>query len=268
MAVNGIARYQRLIANSRSASVLSNRLGRFFGGAAYRRLGHDTDEKRNGEADLISALAPKISTFIDVGSNVGDWTALVLSRQPRATGVLVEPNKEAADYCRRRFQGADVLVAEAAAGAQTGTADFHELPNRNTLSSIVTNSKGAITRSVSVCTLDALASKHGWHHVDIVKVDAEGYDFQVIRGASGLLSGQHIGVVQFEYNQAWQFIGDSLREALDIFSLNQYRVFNVARGGLWLFDYADYGDFYHHSNFAAVSPRFRPLAARLIRGRA
>ena len=47
----------------------------------------------NGEGWLVAALAPSCRTFVDVGANVGEWTALFLAASGGlAKGLLFEPS--------------------------------------------------------------------------------------------------------------------------------------------------------------------------------
>ena len=41
-------------------------------------LGESPHSEENGEFSLVNHLAPHISSFIDVGANIGDWSDYVL----------------------------------------------------------------------------------------------------------------------------------------------------------------------------------------------
>jgi hypothetical protein len=69
---------------------------------------------------------------------------------------------------------------------------------------------GAIRRQVRVIALDNICAERGLDLIDLLKIDAEGYDFQVLRGAEKLLKEQKISVVQFEYNRPWANAGGTL----------------------------------------------------------
>lgn len=60
--------------------------------------------------------------------------------------------------------------------------------------------------SVRVVTIDGLAIERGINHVGILKIDAEGNDFEVIRGAKGLLQAHRIRFILFE---AAELLGQS-----------------------------------------------------------
>ncbi len=57
----------------------------------------------------------------------------------------------------------------------------------------------AKTEDVVVTTADDYAAVHQISHVDLLKVDAEGHELHVLRGAERLLAEERVGLVQFEF---------------------------------------------------------------------
>jgi methyltransferase FkbM-like protein len=58
-------------------------------------------------------------------------------------------------------------------------------------------------QSVITTTLDRYAGQSGVARFALVKIDAEGHDLAVLRGARGLLAEHRITVAQFEYHRRW-----------------------------------------------------------------
>jgi hypothetical protein len=63
-------------------------------------------------------------------------------------------------------------------------------------------SEHAASYPVPVSTLDIYTQQHGIDHIDLVKIDAEGFDLNVLEGASRLLDEQKIDIFLFEYADA------------------------------------------------------------------
>jgi hypothetical protein len=59
-------------------------------------------------------------------------------------------------------------------------------------------STSADSETVPVSTLDAFCGENGVERIDFLKIDAEGFDLQVLRGGRGLLSRERVAVVQCE----------------------------------------------------------------------
>ena len=57
----------------------------------------------------------------------------------------------------------------------------------------------------------------------LVKIDTEGHDLTVLRGARAMLAEHRIAVVQFEYNHRWVFARAFLRDAFEFLADLGYR---------------------------------------------
>jgi FkbM family methyltransferase len=231
-------------------------------------LGESTQRELNGEKRIIELIAPASCTFIDVGANVGDWTGQFLdSGGGEKCGLLIEPSHTAMVRLQERFQEhRGIRLVQAAASDAPGETIFHEEADAGETSSLVQSHSrpGAPGVKVRVTTVDEEAAKAGFAEVDMLKIDAEGYDMHVLRGATRLLSGGCVGVVQFEYNSPWANAGSTLGAAIALLESYGFRVFLLRSTGLHPFNYGYYGEFYRCSNFIAVSPRKMPLLESLI----
>ena len=215
------------------------------------------DPARNGEARLAAAVGKSASLLVDVGANVGKYTAMFLACAPAsARAILFEPSRSAAAALRVRY-GADprVEIVEAACGAVRGTVMFHEEPAGGVTSSLVRgfSAVGAVARAVPVVTLDDEMERRGVGRIDLLKIDAEGTDAFVIEGARRLLARRAIGVLQFEYNAPWLSAGRTLAGAIRFLEDVGYRTFLLRRGGLVSFDVTRVGEFASYANFVALA---------------
>ena len=211
----------------------------------------------NGEQWLAERIAGRVSTFLDVGANVGSWSAMMLAHNPGARGIAVEPGAAAAKALRGRL-GHQVEIVEAAVGDVRGLAEFVELPNASELSSLVDEpaTRTLPTRPVSVVTVDALLEARGLTTVDFVKIDVEGYEARVLAGAAGALEAQRLGIIQFEYNHSWALAGSTLGHGLRRLEKAGYQTFSLRPRSLEKTDYDWYGEFFSYANFVAVSSRY------------
>lgn len=266
-----LARGRMAASRSRRLTRIAARLSTHLEGVVYLRLGHDIDHRTNGELMLVRLLAPTAASFVDVGANVGHWTELFLQSAPSSVrGVLIEPGGAASTALAERFAGDErVEIVIAAAGEDQGEISFYEEPGAGEMSSVITgvSRPDAELRRVPVTTLDAQVAERGLDFVDVIKIDAEGYDLHVLRGARGLLAEQRCGVVQFEYNSSWRLARSTLAAAYAVLESAGYQVFLLRGDGLFQFDFDAYGEFFHYANFVAISPAKLPAMGPLMRGR-
>ncbi|MEB3220557.1 MAG: FkbM family methyltransferase [Candidatus Sericytochromatia bacterium] len=248
-------------AATRLALAVRNQCALVVGLAVTRRCGH-TNLTRNGEGLLASAAAPRVRTFIDVGANVGEWTAHLLGAAGRPLqGVLVEPGAEAAARLRARFADQPGLtVVEAAASDEAHPAvTFHEEPGAGETSSLVAGASRAdsLARQVEAVTLDALVAAQGWPAVDLLKIDTEGHDLRVLQGARQLLAEGRLGLIQLEYNAAWRACDSSVLEARHLLGRHGYALWLLTPAGLTPLELDRLGDFFSYANLVAVSPTWQ-----------
>lgn len=159
-----------------------------------------TDLLRNAK---FSNGAPRV---VDVGAAKGDFCAEVLRIWPQAEVICLEPIEAQAAVLRNRFAPEKVHVVAAAAGDRNGELPFHEVQNLDS-SSILPMDRhrrefpaiSAETRTyvVPVRCLDSILEET-WpeRDVDLLKLDVQGYELSVLRGASRTLQRSRFVIVE------------------------------------------------------------------------
>ncbi|HET6894606.1 MAG TPA: FkbM family methyltransferase [Candidatus Baltobacteraceae bacterium] len=264
-------RIQRLIARSpllvRAAVLVRNQCRCII----KYHLAESPDVNETGEVWLRRAIAPRASTFMDVGANVGEWLAEIaaLKAGSEFRAVAYEPSNSAFAKLSERFAGnPQVTLRNCAAGDRAADLEFFEEERAGKGSSLVSDFVAAAGRKriVQAVRLDDEIATLGWEHVDLLKIDAEGYDMRVMAGAQRLFEQQRIGAVQFEYNRAWQLAGDTLYAAMRFLEQRGYEVFVLKRDGLYTLNYNVYEEFFEYANFVALAPEFASIKEQSFRG--
>ena len=222
-------------------------------------LAESPNALESGERWLVERVASFGDRFIDVGSNIGDWLGMVCDAMHGRTfaALAFEPSRSAFEQLEGRFRGEPrITLFNVALGAQAGALAFFEEPKAGKGSTLVADfmrTEGT-TRTVAVSTLDAALRDADWTRADCLKIDAEGYDLQVLRGAREALASRAFGVIQFEYNRAWQLAGDTLRAGYTMLESSGYKVFVLKRDGLYTLNYLRYEEYFEYTNFVALAP--------------
>jgi len=233
--------------------------------AAY--LGESGKCEANGEFRLVDEIAPHCRLFVDVGANVGEWSSRFLARS-QANGVAYEPSQGAYSVLQATFGTGRMTLRNIALGEDAGEMLFVEEDECGKTSSSVEvhTPSGLKPTRVAVSTLD-LEFAGGGETLDFVKIDAEGYDLRVLRGAQSLLESGRIRFVQFEYDHSWLSTGCSLRSAMAFLGARGYSVYLVRTTGIHAFDYQFWGDYFRFSNFLACRLCDLPLLSGLFQGK-
>jgi FkbM family methyltransferase len=165
--------------------------------------------------DALSLLGPG-GVFVDVGANVGVYTLHAARRVgPSGKVFFFEPTMETYERtCENvRLNGfANIKGFQKAVADQEGTVDFMvcESNNSNYIGTglLSEESRESVeVRTVPVDTIDALAARENLEKADLIKIDAEGAETLVMKGAVNLLRKSRPSVL-FESG----FVGSPLSE--------------------------------------------------------
>jgi FkbM family methyltransferase len=210
------------------------------------RLDVPNDLGTNGESSLqrwIVGLSPpgQRMQVIDVGANVGRWSAAMLTAvgEVGRLGDLelhaFEPSADTHAMLAAALDGQAVHLSRLALGDRIGYSTLHLVApgaGTNSLYQLPEAPADAATEQVQTITLDDYASQADLEHITLVKIDTEGHDLAVLRGARELLTQHRISFVQFEYNHRWIYGRWLLRDAFELLEPLGYRLGKLTPRGV------------------------------------
>lgn len=199
-----------------------NRLQTALGGARPGLRAPSFDEIERAEWSFYLSKLRAGMTVFDAGANVGLLT-LLFSRFVRENGQVHAFEATASTFERlhttcdaARCQ--NVTLNHVALADQSGTlalyvydtehASWNSLANRPLADYGIAVQPVGI-ESVTAITLDDYCTEHAITRVDLLKLDVEGAEYQVLRGAEKLLAAHRIGCCVFEFGQATLDMGNS-----------------------------------------------------------
>jgi len=156
-----------------------------------------------------------------------------------------------------------------AAGAQSSSISFYEEPDAGEGSGLLAQfaSARAVRRRVEMVSLDDEMENRGEPTIDALKIDAEGCDLEVLRGASALIAEQAIRFIQFEYNSHWRVRGATLLAAETLLREAGYETFLIDKQGLYRSNVMRYGEYFAYSNYLATRRSDVTRLSRIIIGK-
>jgi len=158
---------------------------------------------RNFEyTDLFLDLIPKISTFYDIGANIGYYSLLAARLNPSIQVYSFEPAIGPLFYLRENINinGLRNIRVEAIALShlKEGEIEFYEIRNKKYAylehnlagegnAGSQTTGRNFVINNVPTTTLDHFALSHASHPVDLIKMDTEGTEHLILKNASQVL---------------------------------------------------------------------------------
>jgi FkbM family methyltransferase len=168
--------------------------------------------------------------IVDIGANHGTWTREALSNFPDAYFTLLEPQ----NWLKKSFQ--DILDANSkvqfypfGAGEEEGSFQFTIVERDDSCSFRYSQEEakraGFKQIEIPVVTLNGLLSNSELPVPDIIKIDAEGLDIQVLKGASNFFGKTEIFMV--EAGVVNKSFDNSFLKILNFMDENNYRLFEI-----------------------------------------
>ncbi|TVP74575.1 MAG: FkbM family methyltransferase [Rhodobacteraceae bacterium] len=212
---------------------------------AYHNTGN-YDFARNGEAFALRVFARHASpdpVIWDVGANYGQYASEAHALLPAARVISFEILPAIAAKMRQKLQGDWLEIREMGLSDSVGTVDVVWNKQVECTSGITPFQNeffahGQLeTVSCPVSTVDQLIAD-GLAAPGFLKIDVEGHEPAVLRGARALLEGpQAPRMIQFEYGHTWIASGGLLHQTRLFLEQAGYKVGRL---------YPDYVDFKIH----------------------
>jgi FkbM family methyltransferase len=158
------------------------------------------DDQKIGMEICIKGLAKRDfipNVVLDIGAATGQWTRLALKYWPGAKYFLVEPLEERRTALDRLCQEhPNVSYILAAAGAAAGELPIGILPDQLDGSSFL---YGDVHRTVPVEAIDDLLDAGRIEPPQFMKLDVQGYELEVLKGAGRALESCPLVLLELEF---------------------------------------------------------------------
>lgn len=143
----------------------------------------------NVEIDLtrLTAVDP-LRRIFDVGGNFGQTAVRFASAFPDATIFTFEPIPESFARLQKAVQRHPrIKPFHTALGDTMGSIAMHLTPSAGT-NTILPNSAAIKRIDIPIDTIDSFAAANVVETIDLLKIDVEGYELQVLKGAEQMLN--------------------------------------------------------------------------------
>ena len=178
------------------------------------------------ELRFVRAVLQPGSVVIDIGANYGVYTlSMAHVVGPSGAVYAFEPASRTASYLRDSLDAngfRQVVLAQAALSSAPGLLPLtlHDNSELNSLTATATDN--AAVEWVDVVTLDECLDRYSWSAIDFLKIDAEGEELKILKGAERFLSTLS-PLIEFEIRAGTSFNFEMIEE-LKLYDFQFYRL--------------------------------------------
>lgn len=206
----------------------------------------------SGEAWVLSEMVRPACASVaapvvfDVGANVGDYSLLVHSFIPSARVYAFEPAAPVYQELTRKLSaignGANLEAFNLGLSDEEKSVDLHSYTVEGEAVSLISSIDRRLptqvvhvevseTERIEVRTLDSFCLAEGVERIDFLKLDVEGHEVAVLRGARGMLDRGAISMIQFEFGPANIYSRTYFYDFWSMLS-DKYDLFRIIPGGV------------------------------------
>lgn len=168
--------------------------------------GSSGDIAVSGEIGVFNRMTAAEPVLFDVGGHVGEYTREFFQKFPKGRSFIFEPSVSHLERLRQNLgTHAAVTICAYGLGAEAAELPLYEDQDISGLASLTQrrldhiNIKMEAVETVKIRTLDSVLDETGVSSIDLLKMDVEGHELSVLKGATDAMDRRLIKLVQFEF---------------------------------------------------------------------
>lgn len=145
----------------------------------------------------------KIKTIFDVGANIGESENYFSKHFKKSNIYCFEPTKNSFENLKNNIQGNHTKCFNIGFGQEETTLTIEvyknpELSSYNSFNESIFENEEKVVEQIEITTLTNFCHSNQIDTIDLLKIDTEGFDLQVLKGAIELLNKDKISLIQVE----------------------------------------------------------------------
>ena len=239
--------------------------GMNYGGGGLIESSGETWVLENVIRPRLNAMA--LPVIFDVGANVGDYSFLVRQSLPQSRIYAFEPAAASFDTLSQRIAGLNgeghLTAHHIGFSDVEDTVDLYSYTVEGEEVSLLSSVDRRLpTQAVNVAvqgyetirvqTIDGFCRDEGIGAIAFLKIDVEGHEVSVLRGARGMLGNGTIGIIQFEFGPANIYSRTFFYDFWSLLSDNYdfYRI--IPHGVVPITYYGEHREIFLTTNYLAI----------------
>lgn len=152
-------------------------------------------------------FVPDAKVIIDVGANVGNYSIKYAKNYPNAMIWAFEPCEKTYDkLCENIYMYKNILSCKIGLGSKQQTAILNEYLSSGDNSILYNkNEKFQKRQRIGIIRLDDfLEGRNDMQKIDILKIDVQGYEMEVLKGAIETLKHTKLIFIEGQFNRQYE----------------------------------------------------------------
>ena len=162
----------------------------------------------SGELFVIRTLKKYLSQddnviVFDVGANIGDWSKFVISEYKNIDYTLhmFEPSSSTFKMLTSNIEETkQVKFCKNAFGDKAGESTIFYDYDMQGSASIINDQDFTHSEKITIDTVDSYCEKQKIKRINFLKMDVQGYEYNVLVGAQKMIAENNIDFIQFEFD--------------------------------------------------------------------
>ncbi len=150
--------------------------------------------------------------LFDVGANLGQSIKKMKMEFPTSIIYAFEPSLNCYEVLKKNYTDKNILINNKAVGAGNGKIKFNEYSwsaSNSILKRAFGTTKIINSNEVDLISIDSFCKENNILKIDFLKTDTEGYELEVLKGASNMMDNNKIQFVHVEVFFKENYIGQS-----------------------------------------------------------
>ena len=175
--------------------------------------------------------------IFDVGANIGNYSKYIFKANSRATVYAFEPHPNTYKKLINKVKNQNFYPINSGVGSENKKLELFDYEDndgsehaslyKNVISDL---HKGTpVSHIVDILTVDDFITKNNISKIDLLKIDTEGNEFNVLKGAEKALQEKKIKALHIEFNEMNIISKVSFKDFWDL--LFNYKIFRILPGG-------------------------------------